>query len=215
MLPLLLMPAFLLAVPVRNADGPPVIETKLHGEWKGGACQGTLILRPNGRFERSGYTPGNNKLSGTWKVRWDALPPTLVLKCDASDFDDNVGKSEEFVILQLDEKTLGYQYPEWKNRGPILWERVTVEKLVRESDLVVVGQLTITATRDGHVGTIEVAEVLLGQVKEKTIRFDSPPIELPQGQLRIWFLEDGHLENAGLPTSERATVVKEIAKQKK
>jgi hypothetical protein len=214
MLPLLLTSAFL-AVPLRIPYGPAAIEMKLHGEWQGGDCQGKLILGPNGRFERSGYTPGNNTLSGTWHVRWDALPPTLVLKCDTSNDTEHVGRTQEFRILQLDAKTLGYQYPDSKDREPIRYERVTVEKLVRDSDLVVVGSLTIRATRDGHVGTIEVAEVLLGDLKEKTARFTSPPIELPQGQLRIWFLEDGRLENAGRPTSERAAVVKEIAKQKK
>jgi hypothetical protein len=207
--------AFLLAVPVRNADGPPAIETKLHGEWKGGGCQGSLILRPNGRFERSGYTPGNNKLSGTWKARWDTKPPTLVMKCDESDFAGNVGQTEEFVILQLDEKTLGYQYPEWKDRGPIRYDRMTTEKLVQDSDLVVLGRLTIRATRNGHVGTIDVSEVLLGDLKEKTVRFTSPPIDLRQGEQRIWFLEEGRLEHSGLPASERAAVVDEIAKQKK
>ncbi len=62
-------------------DGPVALERKLHGQWQGGPCAGELTLRADGTFEREHYSPGNRKLSGTWAVRWDALPPALALTC--------------------------------------------------------------------------------------------------------------------------------------
>jgi hypothetical protein len=214
MLAFLLTSAFL-AVPLRIPYGPPAIEMMLHGQWQGGDCQGKLVLRPSGRFERSGYSPGNNNLAGRWHVRWDALPPTLVLKCDTSDDATFVGRAEELLIMSLNDKTLAYQYPGWKDREPIKYDRADIDKLVRASDLIVVGRLTITATRDGHVGTIEVSHVLLGQVTKKAINFVSPPITLPESEERIWFLRGERLEHPGVPPSERAAVVEEIARRKK
>src|SRR5688572_25898464 len=74
----------------RTADKPrePLValEKKLHGMWESGRdCVGDLTLRADGTFERLHYSPGNNKLTGTWELRWNALPPTLVLTCKDSD----------------------------------------------------------------------------------------------------------------------------------
>jgi hypothetical protein len=34
------------------ADAPkPAVEAKLHGEWKGGACQGMFAFKPDGTYE--------------------------------------------------------------------------------------------------------------------------------------------------------------------
>jgi uncharacterized protein (TIGR03067 family) len=90
-------------------EAPPALERKLYGEWKGGDCQGELTLKAEGTFRRRHYSPGNNTLTGTWAVRWDALPPTLVLTCTASDCQEFVGK-EEVKLLQLDDAALVYQH---------------------------------------------------------------------------------------------------------
>ena len=88
---------------------PPVaLERKLLGEWEGPACGGELILRADGTFQRLHYSPGNNELTGTWEVRWNALPPTLVLTCKAADHASFVGK-EEVKLIQLDDEVLAYQ----------------------------------------------------------------------------------------------------------
>jgi hypothetical protein len=59
---------------------------------------------------------------------------------------------------------------------------------VRKSDLIVVGQLRILDTLDGHVGTIQVSEVLFGKAGVKSVTFISEPMALQEGQERIWFL---------------------------
>ena len=80
--------------------------------WEAGRdCVGDLTLRADGTFERQHYSPGNNKLTGTWEVRWNALPPTLVLTCKTSNDPDFVGKTWEVKLTQLDDEILAYQFP--------------------------------------------------------------------------------------------------------
>jgi len=88
------------------------LERKLHGEWKGGPCQGDWTFAPDGTYELQHYSPGNNKLAGTWEVRWDALPPTLIFTCTTSDAPDRikVGEKTEVKLTQLDDDSLAYQY---------------------------------------------------------------------------------------------------------
>jgi hypothetical protein len=103
---------------VKAKKAPVPLEKKLHGEWKdGGVCVGDLTLRADGTFERQHYSPGNNKLAGTWEVRWNALPPTLVLTCKTSDYSGDVGKTSEFKLTQLDDEYLAYEYPGEPNPG--------------------------------------------------------------------------------------------------
>jgi hypothetical protein len=100
----------------RTADkpnaGPADLERKLHGEWKGGLCDGDWTFSPDGTYKVQRYSPGNNKLTGTWEVRWNALPPTLVLTCKTSDAPDRikVGEKTEVKLIQLDDDALAYQY---------------------------------------------------------------------------------------------------------
>ena len=95
------------------------LEKKLHGAWEadGLDCVGDLTLRADGTFERQHYSPGNNKLTGTWEVRWNALPPTLVLTCKTSNDPDFVGKTSEVKLTQLDDETLAYEFPGGPNPG--------------------------------------------------------------------------------------------------
>lgn len=93
-----------------RVKAPVARERMLHGAWQGGDCVGELILAADGTFERQHYSPGNNKLTGTWKVRWNALPPTLVLNCTASD-DPEYVRQEEVKLVQLDDESLAFGYP--------------------------------------------------------------------------------------------------------
>lgn len=112
----------LLATNLALADEKPeakqqLPDGKLHGTWRGGACMGELTIRPNGTFQRDHYSPGNNKLTGTWKLTWDALPPTLVLSCTDSDDADFIDKQEELKLTELNDEALAFQYPgDFKSR---------------------------------------------------------------------------------------------------
>ena len=62
------------------------LEKKLHGAWKGdGPCAGGLTFAADGTYTRPHHGPGGDNSAGTWAVRWDALPPALVLTCTQSD----------------------------------------------------------------------------------------------------------------------------------
>ena len=102
-------------------EAPVDLERMLHGEWKGGACVGDYTFNSDGTFELQHFTPGNNTLAGTWSLRWDALPPTLVLTCKTSDFTkkdpsrqeyEYLGKALEVKLTQLNDEDLAYQYPD-------------------------------------------------------------------------------------------------------
>jgi hypothetical protein len=88
------------------------LEEKLHGIWIGhGGCVGEFTFRA-GIYERRNEGPAGVKSSGSWEIRWDALPPTLILKCTKSRFKEMVGKTLEVKVVQLDDKTFSYQSPE-------------------------------------------------------------------------------------------------------
>jgi hypothetical protein len=111
---LFLMAALVVATSAQTADKPQerqaVLERKLHGAWMGGDCQGTITFAADGTFERQHYSPGDCRLAGTWEVRWDALPPTMILTCTTADDPEFVGR-EEVKLTQLDGEAIGYQYP--------------------------------------------------------------------------------------------------------
>jgi hypothetical protein len=116
-------------VPASQPAGPAkggeaaALEQKLLGDWKGPACGGDYTFNADGTFELQNYTPGQNTLTGTWSLRWDALPPTLVLMCKTSDFKkkdptrpeyEHLGKALELKLLELDGDTLVYRSPKVK-----------------------------------------------------------------------------------------------------
>ena len=106
-------------------EGPVALERKLHGAWKGPACGGDWAFKSDGTFAVEHYSPGNNKLAGTWAVRWNALPPTLVLTFQTSDDPDRlkVGETWEVKLIQLDDEALAFEWP--KNPGQLThWNRV-------------------------------------------------------------------------------------------
>jgi hypothetical protein len=115
-LPATLLTATLVtAAPVsidRPAKDLPAVERKLHGGWMGeGPCDGELNLLADGTFTRQHYGPGNVSLAGTWTVRWDALPPTLVLTCKNSTDPAHLDKVSSVKLVELDDDNLAYQWP--------------------------------------------------------------------------------------------------------
>jgi uncharacterized protein (TIGR03067 family) len=106
------------------------LERKLYGGWEGGPCQGDWIYRPDGTFRARNYTPGGNRLTGTWAVRWDALPPTLVRTCKTSDDLDLVGKTWDAKLVQLDDKALACD--EARGYPPHRFTRLSPSELGRD-----------------------------------------------------------------------------------
>jgi hypothetical protein len=43
-------------------------------------------------------------------VRWDALPPTLVLTCKTCEIQELVGKTTEVKLSKLDDRSLAIEY---------------------------------------------------------------------------------------------------------
>jgi uncharacterized protein (TIGR03067 family) len=137
--------ALLLITPVQSADKPkgaPVpLERKLHGGWTGGPCDGDWTYRPDGTFQARHYSPGNNRLAGSWEVRWDALPPTLVRTCKTSDDPDLVGKTWDARLVQLDDGALaceearGYPAHRFTRLAPGALAREEAREAARETEL--------------------------------------------------------------------------------
>lgn len=109
------------AAPATKPAGPgkgaelAALEQKLLGTWRGGDCVGDYTFNADGTYELNHFTPGNNTLTGTWSLRWDALPPTLVVLCKTSDFKktapnwpeyEYLGKPLESKVIELTKDTL-------------------------------------------------------------------------------------------------------------
>ena len=116
--------------PAADANTPAALERKLHGEWKGPACGGDWTFAADGSYVAEHYSPGDNKLTGTWQVRWNALPPILVLICKTSDAPDRLpaGQTWEVKLVQLDDEALAYQWPEDPNRHTVRFTRQPAAK---------------------------------------------------------------------------------------
>ena len=77
-----------------------LLERKLVGAWEGQAgCVGDLLIRKDGTYERTGYGPVGFNSEGVWAVRWTVRPPTLILSCQMSDFQDEIGKNTEAKVV--------------------------------------------------------------------------------------------------------------------
>jgi hypothetical protein len=101
-----------LAVPAGKEPGKNLaaLEEKMLGKWKGqSGCAGNFVFRANGTYELTGYGPAAFEMAGAWTIRWDALPPTLVLTCRTSDVEEVVGTSTEFKLIQLDDSNLAIE----------------------------------------------------------------------------------------------------------
>ena len=96
------------------------LEQMLFGTWYGPDCGGDYTFHADGTFHVRRFSPGNNNLTGSWAIRWDALPPTLLLTYKTSDVKtrspdwpeyEYLGKTREPKILELNGEILVYQFP--------------------------------------------------------------------------------------------------------
>jgi RNA polymerase sigma factor (sigma-70 family) len=96
-------------------DGTAGLEAKLHGFWNGGAaCQGDVTFKADGTYAWVRFGPGSATVAGKWSIRWDALPPTLVMTSTAASDKDSIGVTSEVKVLQLDGKGLVYEQNGYK-----------------------------------------------------------------------------------------------------
>ena len=87
------------------------LDQKIVGAWKGqSACSGCLIVRADGTYELTGYGPAACDSAGTWKLRRDAQPATLVLTCKTSEIAEEVGKATEVKVVKLTDTSLAFEY---------------------------------------------------------------------------------------------------------
>jgi hypothetical protein len=118
-------PALLLAMTFGLVAGAPVradektgaalaaLERKLEGVWVGsGPCDGQITIKRDGTYQRRLHGPGGNNSAGSWRLRWDTLPPTLALSCTTSDDPAYAGKTLEVKVVQLDKTNLVLKYQE-------------------------------------------------------------------------------------------------------
>lgn len=101
------------AEPPANGPGKEVaaLEKIMLGAWKGQeGCSGRYLFYADGTYKLTGFGPGGDASAGTWKVRWDALPPTLVLTCKESAFDEEIGKDTKLKLLELNDAILTLEY---------------------------------------------------------------------------------------------------------
>lgn len=93
----------------RAADAAALLK-KLQGKWTGrGSCQGDVTFDADGAYYWVRFGPGSATVAGKWSMRWDALPPTLVMASVASTDKDYVGARAEVKVIQLDAKSLAYE----------------------------------------------------------------------------------------------------------
>ena len=88
-----------------------VLEKKMLGAWKGQTgCDGYFLFRADRTYELTEYGPASDNSMGTWKIRWDSLPATLVLTCKGSEIPDEIGKTMEVKLIKLDDTSLAIEY---------------------------------------------------------------------------------------------------------
>lgn len=112
------------SAPVAGDKGAELaaLEKKLLGAWQGGPCEGNYTFNSDGTYEVDSFTPGGNTLTGIWFIRWDGLPPTLVVTCKTSDFKNHdptrdeyayLGKPRELKLIQLTNDSFVYRYSDY------------------------------------------------------------------------------------------------------
>jgi len=104
---------FVLAAPIgkERARDLAALEQKVVGTWEGQTgCAGTFIFHADGTYDLKGYGPAPYDAAGTWSVRWDALPPTLILTCKSSDLAEEIGKTMELKVTRLDDGNLAVKH---------------------------------------------------------------------------------------------------------
>ena len=84
--------------PVSAKGKLAALEQKLVGAWIGhGGCVGNWVFQSDGTFHHADYGPGAGTFeTGTWKIEWNELPPTLEL----------TGSSSKFSVVRLNDQHL-------------------------------------------------------------------------------------------------------------
>jgi hypothetical protein len=109
--------AYCQAPPNQPSDALAGLEQLLYGTWKGPACGGDWNYKADGTFETVHFTPAGSRLTGTWKLKWDSLPPILVRTCKTSDDSELVGKTWEAKLIELTKDSHIYQHADQYPKG--------------------------------------------------------------------------------------------------
>ena len=105
-----------LTAPASGKGELAALEQKLVGAWIGhGPCVGNSVFQSDGTYHRSDYGPGGGYYeTGTWKIEWTELPPTLVLKPSPTEAED----SEEPLkvhLVKLNDKHLDFRWSKYSD----------------------------------------------------------------------------------------------------
>jgi hypothetical protein len=89
------------------------LEKKLVGTWIGkGGCDGRMVFQADGTYHVTHWTVGLIYGTGTWKIDWSELPPTLVLSPTQIQLAvDNTAKPIKVFLRTLNDKALNFEYP--------------------------------------------------------------------------------------------------------
>ena len=98
--------------PAKSTD-LAALEKKLVGVWIGqGGCDGKMVFQADGTYHVTEWTVGLIYGSGTWKIEWSELPPTLVLSpTPIEELVLDNPKPRKVFLLTLNDKVLNFGYP--------------------------------------------------------------------------------------------------------
>jgi hypothetical protein len=92
-------------MPVKQGkDSTAALEQLLIGEWIGKPSVGDIVFREDGTFAQKNYWPRESVFEGTWKVKWETLPPTLILTAKTSTDEKQIKRTIERQITRLDDQ---------------------------------------------------------------------------------------------------------------
>ena len=86
------------------------VATKLHGSWRGVACEGEITFHENRTYEWTGIGPGGDRHEGVWTLRGDPARPTLVMECKKADDPERKGKTTELKVVGVDDDQFEFKY---------------------------------------------------------------------------------------------------------
>lgn len=165
------------------------LQEVLHGVWRGGPCMGLITFSADGTFERRHYSPGNNEIRGTWALRWDALPPTLVMTCKESNDPSSfpAGKVWELKVVRLDAHIFEYAF---SDEGSSTYKRTTEREIAvdRVGDLTVRGTITQTIGAFGSHGEPRIGDTFeldLGALPTNKLSFSRSGSQEPQAYIPL------------------------------
>lgn len=121
-----LLPAIVVLIGDGGANDVPrsALELQLIGRWRGGPCLGTLTISADGTFRRSHYTPGDNRVSGIWKLRSDVAPPVLTLHGTESDDPALLQEDVVLKLVELNDAILRYHRADQDGDSTTIYRRL-------------------------------------------------------------------------------------------